>query len=187
MRTPEPGPQLTPPVATVEPAVYEVAFYVYKKLDPTAPASWPNSGVQDLIVAVPGTDWFTEFPGDLPAYVCGPGWGVQQDKVSHDGSFVWPEAIEYPHDNIGWPPIYAAQHSELSDFVTVPDCVVEVVVPAPAPPVPRVLAETGADAGVVQLLIWVAAVLTVAGFVAAVASWSHYNSPLPIRKRRKGI
>lgn len=176
-------PHFTAPVAPLEPNVYEVAFYVYKKLDPTLPAAWENSGVQDLIVAVPGTDWFTEFPGDLPAYVCGPGWGVQQDLAKHDGFFVWPESIEFPDDNIGWPPLYAAKHSELSEFIAVPDCVTEVVVTAP--PAPPVLAATG-DAGVLQAGIWVAAVLTVAGFITLVARWSHSNSPLPLRKRRKG-
>lgn len=135
------GPE---PVYTLPAETLEVAFYIYKKLDPTAPASWPNSGVQDLIVAVPGDEWFTEFPGDLPAYVCGPGWGVQQDKVAHDGSFVWPESIEYPHDNIGWPPIYDAQHTDLEQYVMVPDCVTATEPPAPVPE--RELAATGGDA-----------------------------------------
>lgn len=184
MTEPTPEPTFVPPVAPLEPNVYEVAFYVYKKLDPTLPAAWENSGVQGLIVAVPGTDWFTEFPGELPAYVCGPGWGVQQDMAKHDGFFVWPESIEFPDDNIGWPPLYAAKHSELSEFIAVPDCVTEVVVTAP--PAPPVLAATG-DAGVLQVGIWVAAVLTLAGFITLVARWSHSNSPLPIRKRRKGI
>jgi hypothetical protein len=135
-----------PPVAPYE--VFEVAFYVYPKLDPTAPASWPNSGVQDLIASVSGDQWFTEFPGDLPAYVCGPGWGVQQDKVSHDGSFVWPESIEYPHDNIGWPPIYAAQHTDLEMYIDVPECV--QVTPSPTPvPVEPELAATGGEALVI--------------------------------------
>lgn len=148
--TPEPTYTLPPdtvfhaPVAPHSSPVFEVAFYVYKKLDPNAPASWPNSGVQDLIAFVPGTDWFTEFPGDLPAYVCGPGWGVQQDKVSHDGTFVWPESIEYPHDNIGWPPIYAAQHFDLETFVTVPDCVTSTEQPT-SPPVQPALAATGGE------------------------------------------
>lgn len=136
----------THPPVTDDPATfYEVAFYVYKKLDVNAPASWPNSGVQDLIATQPGTAYFTEFPGVLPDYVCGEGWGVQQDKVAHTGGFAWPESIEYPDDNIGWPPIYAAQHAELSDYVEVPECV--TVTPEPTPPAtpPRELAETGFD------------------------------------------
>ncbi len=141
-RTAEPGAPLEPPVAYDPATFYEVAFYVYPKLDPTLPAAWPNSGVQDLIATAPGVDWFTEFPGELPAYVCGPGWGVQQDKVSHDGSFVWPESIEYPHDNIGWPPIYAAQHTDLETYIDVPECVQATPTPVPSPPV---LAETGAE------------------------------------------
>jgi len=106
------------------PAVYEVGFYVYKKLNPGAPASWPNSGVQDFIKAQKGIDYFTSFPGELPSTVCGDGWGVQQDKVKHGGEFTWPQNITYPHDNIGWPPIYAAQHQELDAFFKggVPDC-----------------------------------------------------------------
>jgi len=36
---PTPEPTITLPAERLE-----VAFYVYKKLDPTAPASWPNSG-----------------------------------------------------------------------------------------------------------------------------------------------
>jgi hypothetical protein len=119
------------PTYTLPAEVLEVAFYVYPKLDPTAPASWPNSGVQDLIASVNGDDWFTEFPGELPAYVCGPGWAVQQDKVAHKGDFVWPESIEYPNDNIGWPPIYAAQHTDLEMYIDVPDCVQVTETPAP--------------------------------------------------------
>lgn len=159
-RTVEPGPPLESPVA-----VYEVAFYVYPKLDPNAPASWSNSGVQDLIATAPGVDWFTEFPGNLPAYVCGPGWGVQQDKVSHGGTFVWPESIEYPHDNIGWPPIYAAQHTDLEMYIDVPDCVTETPrTPAPHPPV---LAETGAEW---LLIAAIAASLMAVGFAFLAAS-----------------
>ncbi|MDO9589546.1 MAG: hypothetical protein Q7J04_00180, partial [Microcella sp.] len=102
--------------------LYEVGLYLYKKLDANAPASWPNSGPQTLIDYKAGTEWFTEFPGDLPRDVCGPGWAVQQDKVSYTGTFTWPESITYPHDNIGWPPIYAAQHADLEDYIDVPDC-----------------------------------------------------------------
>lgn len=156
-----------PPIAPT--VVFEVGFYVYKKLDPTLPAAWSNSGLQDFITAVPGDVWFTEFPGDLPAYVCGPGWGVQEDKVQHDGSFVWPESIEYPHDNIGWPPIYAAKHTDLEKFVTVPDCFIDPPVEVTLPPVevlpPRELAETGPVDPLTVLLF--GTMLVLAGF----ATW----------------
>lgn len=41
---------------TEPPVVYEVGLYVYKKLDPTLPAAWANSGEQTFITAVPGSD-----------------------------------------------------------------------------------------------------------------------------------
>lgn len=155
---------LPDPTYTLPGEVLEVAFYVYPKLDPTAPASWPNSGVHDLIVSVNGDEWFTEFPGVLPAYVCGPGWGVQQDKVSHDGSFVWPESIEYPHDNIGWPPIYDAQHSDLETYIAVPDCVQVTETPTPVEPQ---LAATG---GEWLLVAAIAASLMAVGFAFLAAA-----------------
>lgn len=102
--------------------IYEVGLYIYKKLDPKKPASWPNSGPQTFIASQPGTEWFTKFPTVLPDGVCGPGWAVQQDKVKHWGNFTWPLSITYPHDNIGWPPIYAAQHNDLETYLTVPAC-----------------------------------------------------------------
>jgi len=155
------------PTYTLPAEVLEVAFYVYPKLDPTAPASWPNSGVQDLIATAPGVDWFTEFPGELPAYVCGPGWGVQQDKVSHDGSFVWPESIEYPDDNIGWPPIYAAQHTDLELYIAVPDCVQDFPLIPPVTATPDELAATG---GEWLLIAAIAASLMAIGFAFLTAS-----------------
>ena len=116
-----PGPEVPPPPP--EPTTnFEVGLYLYKKLDETKPASWPNSGLQTLIDSQAGTEWFTEFPGDLPTGVCGPGWAVQQDKVSYTGSFSWPTNIQYPNDNIGWPPIYSAKHDDLEEYIDVPDC-----------------------------------------------------------------
>lgn len=169
----EPTPE---PTYTLPAQVLEVAFYVYKKLDPTQPASWPNSGVQDLIVAVNGDDWFAEFPGELPAYVCGLGWGVQQDMAAHDGSFVWPESIEFPDDNIGWPPLYAAKHSELDEFVTVPDCVVPVETAAPPVEVPRELAETGAGDELLLWLVVAASALILGGLVVSAFRWMRGDS-----------
>ena len=130
----------TPPVGTDPPlafarttqypvqTLYGVALYVYKKLDPSAPAAWENSGTQKLIVfdvdntSAETNNFWTTFPGYLPAGACGDEWGVQQDKVSFVGSFEFPQNITYPDDNIGWPPIYQAQHSELSSFVQLPAC-----------------------------------------------------------------
>ncbi|WP_439564824.1 hypothetical protein [Microcella sp.] len=100
----------------------EVGLYLYKKLNPDAPAAWSNSGLQRFIASQSGSSWFTEFPTVLPEDVCGEGWAVQQDKVSHTGGFTWPSTIEYPDDNIGWPPIYAAKHDNLELYLDVPDC-----------------------------------------------------------------
>lgn len=180
MTDPTPEPIVTLPVQPLE-----VGLYLYKKVDVALPAAWGNSGPQNLIVTVPGNEWFTAFPGELPEGVCGPGWAVQQDLIEHDGSFVWPETITYPDNVLSRADVLVdAIHQDLAELVAVPECVTEVPVVPPAPPM---LAETGFDAGVVQVLIWVAAVLTVAGFVALVARWSFHNSPLPIRKRRKGV
>ncbi len=118
---------------TCGPTGLEVGLYVYKKLDPTKPAAWTNSGKQTLITTKLGNKWFDEesFPS-LPTWVCGPAWGVQQDMtkdwdpavwdLDSDGRFDWPTNITYPNDNIGWPPLYAAQHSNLSTYLDVPDC-----------------------------------------------------------------
>lgn len=110
------------PTAPPPPTIYEVGLYLYKKLDPNAPASWPNSGPQTFIDSQLGTAWFTEFPSVLPENVCGEGWAVQQDKVAHTGGFTWPASITYPDDNIGWPPIYDARHDNLETYLDVPDC-----------------------------------------------------------------
>jgi hypothetical protein len=102
---------------------YEVGLYLYQKKDPSKPASWQNSGLQNFIAAKPGTEWFTEFPGDLPEGVCGDGWAVQQDKVrSEFETFPWPATIKYPVDNIGWPPIYDARHDNLHRLIEIPEC-----------------------------------------------------------------
>lgn len=117
---------------TTPPEKFEVALYLYPKLDSTKPAAWENSGLQVFIASKPGTEWFTQFPGVLPPGVCGDAWGVQQDKVknwAYDGTFNWPANIQYPTDNIGWPPIYDAKHDDLSTVIDVPDCP-ELAVPA---------------------------------------------------------
>jgi hypothetical protein len=118
--------------------LYGVALYVYKKLDPAAPAAWENSGKQTLVIEdVDNTseatnNFWSTFPGTLPAGVCGTGWAVQQDKVSFVGSFAFPSNITYPVDNIGWPPIYQAQHSDLSSLIQVPACDVKPTTTEPS-------------------------------------------------------
>lgn len=132
---------------TEPPAVYEVGLYVYKKLDPTLPAAWANSGEQTFITAAPGSDWFTEFPGALPDFVCGPGWAIQQDEIKHGGSFVWPLTITYPENALSKAGVLVdAKHADLESLVAVPDCVTDPE-PTPTPTIPPVtppvLAETG--------------------------------------------
>lgn len=111
--------------------VYEVGYYVYKKLDANLPAVWENSGQQTLVTVQPGTEWLST-PA-LPEWVCGEGWGYQQDKVKHDGNLIFPQNITYPNDSgMGWPPIYDAKHGELSGL---PACIteppIEYVTPLP--------------------------------------------------------
>lgn len=123
--------------ATTPTVVQEVGLYLYKKIDPTLPASWGNSGLQIFIVAQPGSEWFETFPGELPEGVCGPGWAVQSDEVSHDGSFVWPETIQYPNNVLSQLGVLVrAKHADLETLIAVPDCAPE---PTPEPtPTPTV-------------------------------------------------
>lgn len=115
---------------TTPTALYGVGLYVYKKVDTGKPASWANSGPQRLLVqdldnpSADANPWYTSLDAALlPADVCGPGWAVQQDKVAIGAGFTtFPATITPPVDNIGWPPLYAAKHQELSAFVSVPDC-----------------------------------------------------------------
>ncbi|WP_265522453.1 hypothetical protein [Oerskovia flava] len=121
----------------------EVGLYVYKKLDPAEPPSWENSGRQTLIEHRPGSEWFTELPGDLPTFVCGPGWAAQQDIVHQDGSFTWPEFLEYPHVTLG-SALLDWRHHDLDQLVAVPDCESDEVRLAPAPE-PRAIDVCGTE------------------------------------------
>jgi len=141
------GKKRDQPVAQTKPQETTGA-YVYLKKDVNAPAAWENSTQQYLVATWPGAYWrdltLAEITAALPAGVtlCGPGWGVQQDKAYGDATvFTENKAPFYPKDYIGWGPIFGAKHFELSSMVTVPACAptpapVPVPVPTPTVPVP---------------------------------------------------
>lgn len=118
----------------------EVGLYVYKKNDPTKPASWGNSGPQTLVDHKPGTEWYTTFPTDLPTEVCGDGWAVQQDRVRQDGTFAWPGTITPPTSALGGV-LVDSKHHNLGDLIEVPACEQETVPPRPSKPAPETPAE----------------------------------------------
>ncbi|MFF3065456.1 hypothetical protein ACFVQ3_12925 [Oerskovia sp. NPDC057915] len=115
----------------------EVGLYVYEKTDPTKPASWTNSGPQTLVDHRPGNEWYTTFPTDLPAEVCGDGWAVQQDRVKPKGPFTWPETITPPTSALGGV-LIDSKHHDLGDLVEVPACDQETTPPRPSKPAPEV-------------------------------------------------
>jgi len=125
-----PKPSVSPGKAT--------GAYVYLKRDASKEASWENSTQQYLVATWPGAEYraltLEEIRAAVPAdvTVCGPGWGVQEDQAYGDESlFTDSPAPSYPNAEIGWPPIFAAQHWSLEKFVgTVPEC--EVVTPPPS-------------------------------------------------------
>jgi hypothetical protein len=121
------------PPATADPTViHEVGAYVYKKLDPSANASGGNSGPQLLLEVREGTSWF-EPTVALPAYVCGPGWAVQEDAVAYTaGSFQWPTILNLQHGITIGAPLYASKHFDLDDVMTVPECVEDPTIPTSA-------------------------------------------------------
>ncbi|WP_146070497.1 LPXTG cell wall anchor domain-containing protein [Arthrobacter sp. 08Y14] len=108
----------------------EVGAYVYKKNDPAKPAAWENSGPQSLLATQEGTDWFTDIVSLLPDYVCGPGWGIQQDKLDITGAFVWPETIVYPEGFEGPVTLTDNRHDDLEVYGPIPECETE---PTPDP------------------------------------------------------
>lgn len=116
-------------------SAYEVAIYIYPLIDSSKPASWQNSGKQALIAHRPASsvsDWYTTLPTGLPDYVCGPGWGVQQDIAKLSTKFAagdFPQVVERATNTgvLGWPPLVAAIHQSLSKLVTtIPDCTTTV-------------------------------------------------------------
>jgi LPXTG-motif cell wall-anchored protein len=128
------------------------AAYVYLKKDPGKPASWENSTQQYLVAAWSGATYrdltLDEIAAALPRglTVCGTGWGVQEDQANGGPSvFTSKPAPSYPKDYVGWGPIFAARHWELTAMVTVPACATDVPSPQPSgspsatpstPPVP---------------------------------------------------
>lgn len=125
------------PVATPQTAEQQTTgAYVYVKKDANKPASWENSTQQYLVATWPGASWrdltLEEVVAALPAglTLCGPGWGVQEDKAFGDETvFTESKAPNYPKDYIGWRSksnpkgaIFGAKHWDLSAMVTVPAC-----------------------------------------------------------------
>jgi hypothetical protein len=110
------------PASVPPPALQSTGLYLYKKLDPTKDAAWNNSGLQTKIATWDTWYFKTVYPVALPSYVCGPGWGVQQDEINGPQS-LFPTNIEYPN-NGGFGPgvLHAARHDNLTALVTVPDC-----------------------------------------------------------------
>lgn len=110
--------------------------YVYKKIDVAAPASWSNSGEQRLIQVRDGLSWTGAIDVSLlPDDVCGEGWAVQEDQTRGLSRNDVPPVVDRRNGTgvLGWPPIVAAQHRELAEYVAVPEC--EPVIPVePTPP-----------------------------------------------------
>jgi len=136
-------------VEGVEAVYCQIGLYVYKKLNSAAPASWSNSGPQTFIASKDGTapdDWYTGIES-LPEVVCGDGWGYQQDATKSATPVDLANAvIEYPNFTVGWPPIYAAKHGELSDLIEVPECAPELLEVTPPPLTPDVICGPDNDA-----------------------------------------
>ena len=124
--------------------------YVYVPKDAGKPASSENSTQQYLVATWPGASWreltLEEVAAALPAglTLCGPAWGVQEDKAWGDATvFTGNKAPSYPKDFIGWRSkdnpkgaIFAAKHWDLSAMVTVPACgatPTPTVTPSPTP------------------------------------------------------
>jgi hypothetical protein len=128
----KPNPFTQSVTTEVTPTVVEqVALYVYEKKDASAPASWANSGTQHLVTVVDGTDWIQiDWSSLLPEGTCGDtDLAVQQDKVRHDGTFVFPDTLNPPTGLTVAP--YESKHQDLADLVDVPACVVPTPTPEP--------------------------------------------------------
>ncbi|GEA86287.1 LPXTG cell wall anchor domain-containing protein [Cellulomonas cellasea] len=145
---------------------YSVAAYVYKKVDPAKDAAWENSTQQFLVAAWDGKEYradltLEEIQAAVAEPVCGPGWGIQQDKAfGTTAVFTDPDKQPwYPNSYIGWwdsskggyqpGKLYQAAHWNLEDAIgSVPECdevapvpsatPTPVVTPSPLPTVPPV-------------------------------------------------
>jgi len=155
---PEPAPTVAPETH------YAVGLYCYEKLS-DAPAAWENSGEQTLVAVKEGTEGWSEVEKRelcaAPLEACEPSLiASQEDWVSYVGDFTFPEHITYPTDNIGWPPIYKAQHTDLPQ--TVKDCTPPVVPPVTPPeslPVTGDDLDTPTFAGILAILLGALAVM----------------------------
>ncbi|WP_258727309.1 LPXTG cell wall anchor domain-containing protein [Cellulomonas sp. NS3] len=149
---------------------HAVAAYVYKKIDPAKNAAWENSTEQFLVAAWDGKEYrltlsLEEVQAAVGEPVCGPGWGIQQDKAfGTTAVFTDPDKQPwYPNSYIGWwdsnkggyqpGKLYQAAHWNLERIVgSVPACdevapspsvtPTPVVTPSPVPPVPPVTTPT---------------------------------------------
>lgn len=112
-----------PPCAPTEPTELTLT-YLYRKLDPTAPPSWGNSGPQTLIDVREGHAWHRGWLGALPEGVCGPGWAVQQDlTVGLEREDVPTTLDRATGQALGWGTVVvAARHHSLEFYGAVPPC-----------------------------------------------------------------
>ena len=117
------------------PTVTSTGLYIYQKKDAAQPASWANSLQQTRLFTWDGWSFKTAttgLPAALPSWVCGPGWGVQQDEINGAQS-LFPLNIQYPN-NGGFASgvLHASQHNDLTDLVkSVPACATTVTPVAP--------------------------------------------------------
>ncbi|WP_196804560.1 hypothetical protein [Cellulomonas sp. URHD0024] len=126
-----------------QPQQQSTAAYVYLKKDAAKPASWENSTQQYLVAVWPTASYrnltLDAVASALPEGVtlCGDGWAVQEDQA--DGAttvFTSKAAPSFPTDYVGWGPIFAAEHWDLSSMVKVPACATDVPTPTPTPSTP---------------------------------------------------
>ena len=123
------------------PATELTLVYVYEKVDAGAPASWENSGEQRLIQIRDGLSWTGSIDASLlPADVCGDGWGVQEDQTRGLSREQVPTIVDRRSGTgvLTWPPIVAARHGELAEYVAVPECEPVIPVEPTEPPTPPV-------------------------------------------------
>ncbi len=131
-------------------AVESTGLYIYQKKDAAQPASWENSLQQTRLFTWDGWSFKTAttgLPAALPSWVCGPGWGVQQDEINGAQS-LFPLNIQYPNDGgFASGVLHASQHNDLTDLVTsVPACTTTVT---PVPPTVTTATTCGTTGSVV--------------------------------------